>query len=529
MTTTAPRMIAACIAIAVVAGLYSHRLSDVPAYVGLDEAHFANHAYSLATTARDLNGNRLPLFVSLEDPLGDRPVLAWGTTWYHPFGFYLIASILTIAPLAEWSMRLPMVLIGLLNVILMYGVARRWFDDRRIGFGAAALLAMTPTHFILSRLALDYLLPLPFILAWLWCLISLMRHADRRLAFATGALLGVGCFSYVSSWLMMPIYLVISLAITLRSIGRRELLAPMVAGFATPMLVLAAWLLVHPSVPRNILAQYQAGETRRSVLHAVVTGTEVPMALRDAIAAYWSYFNPSLLFVTGGVSRMVSTGAIGVWPMGMAVLLAAGVIRVITRPATAEGAILIAGLLTAPLPAALKGEPFAIQRAIALLPFGVLLAAGGLASVLENRSRLARAIVVMAAISVPLQFSGFLGDYFGEYRTRSAAALDSTAFKETANILLGTNDAHPIPAIALTAPLYDVSAKWRFYCTKMGKTDLLERTRYFNGELATIADMESGSLAVVPTESLKVIEGWTLLTSPESVWGTRPLSIVRRQ
>ena len=60
--------------------LYSHRLGDVPAYLNLDEAHFGNHAYSIATTGRDLNGNRLPLFISLEDPLGDRPLLAWGTT-----------------------------------------------------------------------------------------------------------------------------------------------------------------------------------------------------------------------------------------------------------------------------------------------------------------------------------------------------------------------------------------------------------------------------------------------------------------
>ena len=501
----------------------------MPAYVGLDEAHFANHAHSLATTGRDLNGARLPLFISLEDPLGDRPVLAWGTTWYHPVGFYLIASALTVAPLSEWAIRLPIVLIGLLDIVLINLVAYRWYGDRWAALGAAGLLAMSPAHFLLSRLALDYLLPLPFALGWLLALTTLMRRADRRSAIVTGLILGAGCYSYVSSWLMMPLYLAITMAVLIASLRRRDLLMPLLAGFIVPLLLLAPWLVLHPAMPGNVMAQYQAGETRRSILTALVTGTDVSSAVRDALSAYWSYFNPSFLFVTGGSGRLASTGTIGVWPFGMALLLVLGLMRVMRMTPFASGAILLAGLLIAPLPAALKGEPFAVQRAIGLLPFGAMVAAGAMTVFRGQRPRWEKAAVVLALVMIPLQFSGFLRDYFSGQSAEASRALDPTAFRETAELLLNDDFADGAPVIALTSPLYDVSAKWRFYCTKAGRVDLLNRTRYFSGRLDDINDLPPGSLAIMETAQATDANGWTRVAAPQSEFGEAPLTVLRRQ
>ena len=355
--------------------LYSHRLGEVPPYLNLDEAHFGNHAYSLATTGRDLNGNRWPLFISLEDPLGDRPVLAWGTTWYHPVGFYLIATILAVIHPSEWSIRLPVAIVGVLNLVLIYLVGRRWFGDWRAGAVAAGLLAFTPAHFILSRLALDYLMPVPFVLGWLLAFVILVERPNARLAALSGAVLGLGCYSYVSSWLLMPAYLLMTAIVVRQSLRRPDLVVPLCAGFLAPIAILPLWLLWHPSMPVNILAQYQAGGSRQSILSAVASGGDVIAAVRTAIAAYWSYFNPSFLFVSGGPSRLVSTGAIGVWPIGMAVLLVMAIVSITRSAMSVRDRVVIAGLLLAPLPAALKGEPFAIQRAVTLLPFGALAAA----------------------------------------------------------------------------------------------------------------------------------------------------------
>lgn len=520
--------VAALLAIVSAVALYTHRLGDSPAYINLDEAHFANHAYSLATTGRDLNGNLLPLFISLEDLLGDRAVMAWGTTWYHPVGFYAIASVLTVAPLSEWSIRLPIALIGVLNIVLMYLVARQYFGARMIAVAASVILAMTPAHFILSRMALDYLLPLPFTLAWLLALGHLRQAPTPRAAIITGGVLGAGCFSYVSSWLMMPAYLAITMAILWKDVRRTDLLRPLIGSFAVPVLALVPWIVMHPEMPGNLLAQYQAGESRRSLVTAIATGIDISGALRSTIAAYWSYFNPSFLFVAGGSSRLVSTGSIGVWPIGCGVLLLITLVRFVRESPSVTDAVLICGLLLAPVPAAMKGEPFAIQRAISMLPFGVLLAVASLIA-LKQRHVIERVVIAVAVLSLPFQFSGFVTDYFGEHRVRSARVLDPTAFKETAAAIDRLiADANP-PAIAITAPLYDVSAKWRFYATTSHRTEWLAKTRYFSGRLDEVAGLPSGSIAIVESATLSAHDGWRLVTAPRALFGEAPLTILQRE
>lgn len=517
------RFTAAAAVVLIAAGvtlLYAHRLADVPAYLNLDEAHFGNHAYSLARTGRDLNGNVLPLFISLEDPLGDRPVLAWGTTWYHPVGFYLIAAVLAVATPSEESIRLPIALIGVVNVLLIFLVGRRWYGDWRAGLTAAGLLALMPAHFILSRIALDYLLPVPFVLAWLLVLSTLLRDPSPRAAVLAGLILGAGCFSYVSSWLLMPAYLAITAIALWRGVHRRDLVAPLCAGFLAPLSVLVLWVAWHPSMPFNLLAQYQAGESRQSILTAIATRGDVLGAVRAALSAYWSYFNPSFLFVSGGPSRLVSTGAIGVWALGMLPLLAMAVFNLWRTPLTMRDRIVITGLLLAPLPAALKGEPFAIQRAVTLLPFSALFAAGAA----RGGTGLSVVAMTITLIAVPWQFANFAGDYFGAYRQRSAITIDPTSFRETAGVILAASP----PAIALTAPLYDVSAKWRFYCVRQGRTDLLERTRYFSGALAEVSQMPAGTLAVVEAATREMPAGWSRVEVPADVAGNRPLAILRR-
>lgn len=518
-------LIAAAPALVALVALYSHRLGDAPAYLNLDEAHFGNHAYSLAATGHDLNGNRLPLFISLSDPQGEPMRLAWGQTWYHPYGFYAIAASLAVLPPSEWSIRLPIALIGVLNVALMFLVARQWYRSRVAGGVAALLLALTPAHFILTRLALDYVMPLPFTLGWLLALSRLLEHRDARRAWITGLILGTGCLSYVSSWVLMPAYLAITIAALWRPARRPDLIAPVAVGFVIALLPLGLWLLWHPDVPANLLAQYQMGETHRSVLTAIVARAGVTTALRDALAAYWSYFNPSFLFVTGGASRLVSTGSIGVWPIGMAVLLAIALVTAARSAWRIDTVVLVAGLLIAPIPAALKGEPFAIQRAITMLPFGVLLAAGAFS--IASIGRLTRVIAVIALLAIPWEFSGFIGDYFGAYRARSAHALDPTAFKEVADVLIVNAGRDPQATILLPSALYDMSAKWRFYCTKFGAIDLLSRTRYFSGRLVDLRNTP-GRLLVVIENNQSAGPEWTGVTTAPDFSGERPLRLLRR-
>ena len=101
-------------------------------------------------------------------------------------------------------------MIATLNVVLMYFVARRLFGTERWAFVAAALLAMTPAHFLHGRLLFDFIYPLPFVLTWLLFLLKYLDSGRPWLLFAATTALGVGVFSYIASVIMMPVYLALT-------------------------------------------------------------------------------------------------------------------------------------------------------------------------------------------------------------------------------------------------------------------------------------------------------------------------------
>jgi 4-amino-4-deoxy-L-arabinose transferase-like glycosyltransferase len=517
--------------------LYLHSLDASPVYLSLDEAHFGVHAHALATTGRNLNGDAWPLFIDLADPGGDQPMLPWGSTWYHPWLFYAIGAVLQVLPLTEASIRLPMAVGGgVVSSALIYGVAVRLAIPWGIALVAAMMLALCPANLIISRQALDYASPMVFTAGWLWCLSSFVREPGRGWSLALGLVLGLGCYSYVTSWAMMPLYLVMSWAVFVRtSPNAREAIVMSAVAFGVPLLLLVPWLWLHPGMLANLAAAYGIVDPQNgSVFQRLQGGVPMADVVRHTMSQYWSSFDPSFLFVTGGASRRVSTGQAGVFLLPVAILLPVGAFALLRRGQRSwVGLVLLAGLLAAPVPAALKGTPYAIERMMSVLPFAVLIAAFGLTWMWQARARFGRICAIALVLAQAVQFAGFYRDYLGDYRVRSAAAYDPTAFTEAAPFLVDSL-AGGAPGLYLASPMYDVSAKWRFFATKLGRADLLSRTRYFDGDIALLPATAAGSLVVVPwnaaqVQRLTATGAWTLAKEVRNLPGDPTLAILSRR
>ena len=188
-------------------------------------------------------------------------------------------------------------------------------------------------------------------------------------------------------------------------------------------------------------------------------------ALAETIRIYWSYFDPSFLFVQGGNSRNLSTGNAGVFLMPVAVLAPLGLYHL--REHRLVRMLVVIGLLAAPLPAVIKGAPYAIQRASGLLIYVSLLAGFGLASVGDLDAHVCpRDRGRCSSSSWLWQFANFYRDYQGSYRIGSAYAYDPTAFREAAESIIGAIGQAPLQAVYMPAGFYDAGAKWRFYTLK---------------------------------------------------------------
>ena len=432
-------------------------------YLASDEAIIANDAYAIATTGRTLDGVFLPLYVYV--PLS--------ASWFMPYIYYWTAIWLQLLPLAEWSIRVPTAIIGLAGLILAYRVARRLLGDRALALIATAMLGCAPTYFILSRYALDYIYPVPFILGWLYCLMTgLDSGRSRRWLFAAGLCLGAGFYSYIASMALMPVYCALTLAVLFAAKRPARDGAAIAAGFAIPLIVFAIWLLQHPDVFRTTAERYGfAGQAVRGA----------PMDLAAIADRYWRFFHPDFLFLTGDSYLPFSTRTAGVFPLAGALLIALGVFAAIGPARSPMTLLLLAGFLVGPLPAAFLDDPGAIRRAMGMLPFGALLAglgagqfarisrvpylkvAGYLAGLaaavagvgylawmyfgqarvsptglkvaaasivligmaaLADRMRHGMVVMVGVAAAIAMQFVVFQVEYHGEYRLRSAVWLN---------------------------------------------------------------------------------------------------------
>src|SRR6185436_9815697 len=192
--------------LAVFAGALYLPRRDIPRYLAPDEVFSALSAQSVAATGRDLNGRFMPLYFQLPDSFETR-------MWYQPIVVYAIAATVKVLPFSQSNVRLPMALAAVADILLAYYVGRILFGSQAVAAAAALLLALTPAHFSDSRVAMDHHAFLPFILGWLLCVLLYLERRHRYFLFGAGLTLGVGLFTYIASYILMPAFALMTAAV----------------------------------------------------------------------------------------------------------------------------------------------------------------------------------------------------------------------------------------------------------------------------------------------------------------------------
>lgn len=97
--------------------------------------------------------------------------------------YYLMMQVLPHD--TDFMLRLPSVLLGLVNIALLIGLIDRLYGDRVLALQLGALLAVSPLHVILSRTARFYTLLLLFGLIVMLLFVRILRgHRSRWMWFA---------------------------------------------------------------------------------------------------------------------------------------------------------------------------------------------------------------------------------------------------------------------------------------------------------------------------------------------------------
>lgn len=476
----------ALVCVAAACLLYVWRLQDTPAAIGGDEAFFANHGLSIARTGADLNGRHWPLVIQL-DPNVD-PGL-----WYQAMLVYLDAIAFTMLPFAEWSARLPVALLAIVNIALAWSVAARFTRHRSAGPVAAMVIALSPIYFFLSRQVVDYICPVFFVLLWLRAVVTLDERSRPRDAFVCGLILAVGVFSYVSSWLMMPVYLLCTIAFCLSKPRRWALSLAAVAGFSIPAGALVLWLAAHPDAWNSVFHRY-AGQS----MHLPRFNMNGYYRVVDFVSAYWTCWNPAQLFLVGSPNPIIGVRSGGVFAAPVAILFGAGLLAM-SRPG-ARQLLLVAGLLTAPLGPVLYGTPGAIQRQLVLVPFVAIVAGAGAVFLLSRHAAVWRMLAAAAVVASPVVFAVAADDVFAgreDYITR----FDPSNFRDLTPALAALDGEAAAPQVVVTIGPYDRRAYWLFHTTKIGNTALRDKALFWEPDAFRAAEVAPGSLVIASSGS----------------------------
>jgi len=462
--------------------IYGRGLDRSPVYLSHDEVIFSLNARSIAESGRDLNGRFLPVYAHVS-----------GTYWQTPVVIYFTALLLKVLPLSEITIRIPPVIIGMIDVLLMYFVARRLFKRRWLPPVAAGLLLLTPAHFIHARLAVDHLYPLPFVLAWLWCLDNFLSTDRPAFLLAATAALGFGAYTYLAAEVMMPVFFALTcLAIVLTRPTELRLYGVATLGFLVPLVPLLLWFATHPTQYGDQVRMYSVYDASRlnplQGLKDLLSSTSVT-ARTDV---YWNYFNPSFLFFAGDAGLINGTRRAGVvlWPC--ALWLPPGLYDVATSWPRPTKAIVLLGFALSPIAAVLVGEPHRINRALVMLPFAALIAAAGIEWMWSARRVLWRAAAIVLLVAAPLQFASFYRDYFGEYRIRSSNWFERN-IRGAVNEMMARSSAAS-PGIYLSTQIEWIDYYWRFYAIKSHREDLVPRAVTFDPKTVNLDAVPAGAL-----------------------------------
>lgn len=197
-------------------------LGAIPVGFHRDEAYLGYNAYSILKTGKDITGHFLPL--NLESFL------------YSPAGYsYASIPFIALFGLSEFSVRFPSALFGALTILITYFLTKEIFANSdtqkserslKIPIVASALLAISPWHINLSRVATENVLVVFFIA--LGTLLYLYWIDKQKIYFLLASFVsfGITLTIYQAPRAFLPLFLPLLFMLYNKGLNIKKMLLP---------------------------------------------------------------------------------------------------------------------------------------------------------------------------------------------------------------------------------------------------------------------------------------------------------------
>jgi 4-amino-4-deoxy-L-arabinose transferase-like glycosyltransferase len=173
-------------------GLRSVNLDKVPSSLSNDEISIAYDSYSILHTLKDEHGNFLPL--SFESH----------ATYKAPLTGYLGVATNYFFGNTEFAARFNSALLGSLTVIIVGLLAAEIIKNKKAGWVAALILALTPWHIYSSRMILESNIALFFLASGIYLFVWQLKSKSWLGLDGAALALGLSVWGYHTEWLLVP-------------------------------------------------------------------------------------------------------------------------------------------------------------------------------------------------------------------------------------------------------------------------------------------------------------------------------------
>ena len=312
----------------------------VPASLNWDEMAVGVNGYLIGQEGRDEWGNFFPItFQSFGD---DK----------NPVHVYITALFIKVFGLSDFSVRFPVLVLGTLNVILLFFVAYQLFKSYFISFISAFSLAVSPHNLIFSHFNHELNFTIFFFLLSL-ILFYIGKKGHKWLLFLSFVFFSIDLVSYNSPKIVVPVFLVGLCALYFKEIFHKDLRKYTFAGIALFLCVLGL-VFFHPhlsGVNRAKQTTYSDYDVKQSEYFKQTNNLLLTRFLitKDQ---YLSHFSYMYLFVAGDENVRHSTRMYGIFYQLESILIVYGFFLLLYLRKK-ETIILVLLILLAPLPSAL--------------------------------------------------------------------------------------------------------------------------------------------------------------------------------
>lgn len=206
-------------------------LGSWPEGVLPDEAYAAYNTYGLITEGIDSRGYHNPVYF-----------IAWGSGMNVLYS-YLAIPFFKLLGVTLFAFRLPQAIFSFLSVIAMYRLGKTFFSEK-IGLFLSFILAVNPWSVMNARFGLESnLAPSMFLLAL--CFFALALRKKHIYLIPAALFFGLTLYCYALSWIMVPLFLVISAVYYFKDLKPNKYLFPAVILLFLTALPLMLFVLIN--------------------------------------------------------------------------------------------------------------------------------------------------------------------------------------------------------------------------------------------------------------------------------------------